>query len=300
MDGGDDRVGYINGREDRCLLHLLSIVAAVRAQKIPPNNCVPVRSCGRRKAEGVIERMSSRSDLSDSQEKPSSGSAFRDDREDEEVVERMFEAADQMGGDIIDDMFKQRVRLPLLSFLQKWMARLGVVLQQTNPNVYRTMISVQALGRRVHGSELTINQMLHCFLLKRSPHQIGFCYLQSAVGKMIESNPSSQKTWKPHWFYVVGAWKFPEGVEPRRQRIQRRFRMPGRVVVPDPFKSCTPFWRTCSAVPVTLAVAVFVVWALGPCWALDYGSPPQDDLETLNDIRTGADWLDSNLTLSDG
>lgn len=99
-----------------------------------------------------------------------------------------------------------------------------------NPNMYRTMLSVQALWRRVHNSEPTINQMLHCFLLKRSPHQVGFCYLQSVVGKIIESNLSSQKMWKPHWFYASGAWEFAERVEPRRFRVQRRFRMPGRVV----------------------------------------------------------------------
>ncbi|PQQ11222.1 uncharacterized protein Pyn_18893 [Prunus yedoensis var. nudiflora] len=44
---------------------------------------------------------------------------------------------------------------------------------------------------------------------------------------MIESNPSSQKTWKPHWFYASGAGEFPEGAEQRQPRIQRRFRMPG-------------------------------------------------------------------------
>ncbi|KAH0979901.1 hypothetical protein GBA52_007078 [Prunus armeniaca] len=44
--------------------------------------------------------MSSRSDLSNLQETPSSRSAFRDDREDEGVLEQMFEAADQMGEDM--------------------------------------------------------------------------------------------------------------------------------------------------------------------------------------------------------
>ncbi|CAL2242452.1 unnamed protein product [Prunus armeniaca] len=48
----------------------------------------------------AVERMSSRSDLSNLQETPSSRSAFRDDREDEGVVEQMFEAADQMGEDM--------------------------------------------------------------------------------------------------------------------------------------------------------------------------------------------------------
>ncbi|CAL9004779.1 unnamed protein product [Prunus brigantina] len=225
--------------------------------------------------------MSSQSNVSDSQETPSSWSAFRDEREDDDVVEQMHEAAEQMGegmpvglggefeyrggerrttqtdqgveetaegeetvsGEIAEgsaesdaagvgcvilraptreekpstpplgwvtlcaDMLKQGVRLPLSPFIQRWMSQLGVAPHQMNPNVYMTMVSVQALWRRVHNAEPTMNQVLHCFLLKRSPHQVGFCYLQSAVGKIIESNPSSQKTWKPHWFYASGAWE---------------------------------------------------------------------------------------------
>ncbi|KAI5312771.1 hypothetical protein L3X38_041945 [Prunus dulcis] len=86
----------------------------------------------------------------------------------------------------------------------------------------------------VHGSEPTINQMLHWFLLKRCPYQVGFCYLQSAVGKMIESNPSSKKTRKPHWFYASSAWEFPEGAYPEQPRIQRQFRMPCQKDVSNP------------------------------------------------------------------
>ncbi|CAL8157674.1 unnamed protein product [Prunus armeniaca] len=56
---------------------------------------------------------------------------------------------------------------------------------------------------------------------------------QSVVGKIIESNPSSQKTWKPHWFYASGVWEFAEGVDPRRPMIQRRFRMPSWAVMRD-------------------------------------------------------------------
>ncbi|PQP94148.1 hypothetical protein Pyn_16103 [Prunus yedoensis var. nudiflora] len=44
--------------------------------------------------------MSNRSDMFDSQETPSSGSAFRDDREDKDVVDQMYEEADQMGEDM--------------------------------------------------------------------------------------------------------------------------------------------------------------------------------------------------------
>lgn len=73
--------------------------------------------------------------------------------------------------------------------------------------------------------------MLHFILLKKSPYQVGLCYLKSDVGKMIESNPLSQKICKPHCFYALGEWEFVEGVEPTLPRIQRRFRMLGPVVM---------------------------------------------------------------------
>ncbi|PQQ19309.1 hypothetical protein Pyn_07081 [Prunus yedoensis var. nudiflora] len=44
--------------------------------------------------------MSSRSDMSYSQETPSSWSAFRDDKDEENVVDQMYEAANQMGEDM--------------------------------------------------------------------------------------------------------------------------------------------------------------------------------------------------------
>ncbi|KAI5339027.1 hypothetical protein L3X38_018299 [Prunus dulcis] len=43
---------------------------------------------------------------------------------------------------------------------------------QMNPNVYRTMLSVQELWWRTFNTEPTINQVLHCFLLKRSPYRL--------------------------------------------------------------------------------------------------------------------------------
>ncbi|PQQ19306.1 hypothetical protein Pyn_07078 [Prunus yedoensis var. nudiflora] len=49
---------------------------------------------------GSSRKMSSRLDMSDSQETPSSGSAFRDDKDEEDVVDQMYEAADQMGEDM--------------------------------------------------------------------------------------------------------------------------------------------------------------------------------------------------------
>ncbi|KAH0983478.1 hypothetical protein GBA52_010655 [Prunus armeniaca] len=79
MDGGDGQVGCINrGRGSGCaiLLPLLPF-------------------------EGSNRKMSSQSDMSNSQEMPSNGSTFRDDGEDEDVVAQMYEATDQMGEEML-------------------------------------------------------------------------------------------------------------------------------------------------------------------------------------------------------
>ncbi|VVA40453.1 PREDICTED: CISIN_1g0418261mg [Prunus dulcis] len=178
----------------------------------------------------------SRSDMSDSQDISSTRPVFMDDEKDIDMVDEMYEAAKQMGKDMpvgLGGNFEYSRARGRAESEEEWISQLGAAPHQMNPNVYRTMVSVQAQWLRVHRSEPTVNQMLHCFMFKRSPYQVGFCYLQSAVEKIIESNPSSQKTWKPHWFYASGAWEFVEGVELKRPRIQRRFRMPGRVVVQD-------------------------------------------------------------------
>lgn len=55
--------------------------------------------------------MSSRSDMSDSQDRASNGSAFRDNRDDVDVVDQMYDTADQMGEDMpigLDRNFEYR------------------------------------------------------------------------------------------------------------------------------------------------------------------------------------------------
>ncbi|CAB4309127.1 unnamed protein product [Prunus armeniaca] len=43
-------------------------------------------------------------------------------------------------------------------------------------------------------------------------------------GKLLENNPSSQKSWKGHWFFVIGCWEVASGVERLRALGPRRFR----------------------------------------------------------------------------
>ncbi|CAL9022417.1 unnamed protein product, partial [Prunus brigantina] len=50
-------------------------------------------------------------------------------------------------------------------------------------------------------------------------------------GKILENNPSSQKSWKDHWFFATGCWEVAAGVEKPRALVARRFREKGGVCI---------------------------------------------------------------------
>ncbi|CAL9006366.1 unnamed protein product [Prunus brigantina] len=121
-------------------------------------------------------------------------------------------------------MFKNGLRLPLHPFVQRWMAFLGVAPHQMNPNLLRTILCMCVLWKRHHGIEPSTNILRCCFGLRKSPKQAGFFYLQALQGKILENNPSSQKSWKDHWFFATGCWEVAAGVEKPRALVARRFR----------------------------------------------------------------------------
>ncbi|CAL8991184.1 unnamed protein product [Prunus brigantina] len=122
------------------------------------------------------------------------------------------------------EMFKNGLRLPLHPFVQRWMAFLGVAPHQMNPNLLRTILCMFVLWKRHHGIEPSTNILRCCFGLRKSPKQAGFFYLQALQGKILENNPSSQKSWKDHWFFATGCWEVAAGVEKPRVLVARRFR----------------------------------------------------------------------------
>ncbi|CAL9025778.1 unnamed protein product, partial [Prunus brigantina] len=104
------------------------------------------------------------------------------------------------------------------------MAFLGVAPHQMNPNLLRTILCMFVLWKRHHGIEPSTNILRCCFGLRKSPKQAGFFYLQALQGKILENNPSSQKSWKDHWFFATGCWEVAAGVEKPRALVARRFR----------------------------------------------------------------------------
>ncbi|CAL9016689.1 unnamed protein product, partial [Prunus brigantina] len=104
------------------------------------------------------------------------------------------------------------------------MAFLGVAPHQMNPNLLRTILCMFVLWKRHHGIEPSTNILRCCFGLRKSPKQAGFFYLQALQGKILENNPSLQKSWKDHWFFATGCWEVAAGVEKPRALVARRFR----------------------------------------------------------------------------
>ncbi|KAI5334952.1 hypothetical protein L3X38_025085 [Prunus dulcis] len=80
-----------------------------------------------------------------------------------------------------------------------------------NPNMQRTIFCMFVLWKRLHGIELNTNILRCCYGLRMSPKQAGFFYLQALQGKLLENNPSSQKSWKDHWFFATGVGRWPRG-----------------------------------------------------------------------------------------
>ncbi|PQQ09484.1 uncharacterized protein Pyn_05761 [Prunus yedoensis var. nudiflora] len=128
------------------------------------------------------------------------------------------------------EMFKNGLRLPLHPFVQRWMAFLGIAPHQMNPNLLRKVFSMFVLWKKHHNIEPSMNILRCCFGLRKSPKQAGFFYLQVLQGKLVENNPTSQKSWKDHWFFSTGCWEVVAGVGKPSALVARRFREKGGMV----------------------------------------------------------------------
>ena len=99
-------------------------------------------------------------------------------------------------------------RLPLNTFARELLVRLSIC--QFNPNVWRLIISMQILWRKVFGGDrpLTIDEFLFCYKPSEINQSLGF-YQFTARGKdcrLIKSLASSDRNWKTEFVFVSGFW----------------------------------------------------------------------------------------------
>ena len=99
-------------------------------------------------------------------------------------------------------------RLPLNAFAKELLTRLGLVVCQFKPNVWRLVISIQIMWREVFEGDrpLTVDKFLFCYKPSESSQSLGF-YQFTARGtncRLIKSLALSDRNWKTEFIFVSG------------------------------------------------------------------------------------------------
>ena len=100
------------------------------------------------------------------------------------------------------------LRLPLNTFAREILHRLGIGLNQLNPNAWRLIVSMQVLSREAFDGNppFTMDEFLYYYKPSKISQSLGF-YQFSARGsscRLIRSLPSFTRRWKTEFFFVSG------------------------------------------------------------------------------------------------
>ena len=100
------------------------------------------------------------------------------------------------------------LRLPLNAFVREILHRLGLGINQLNPNAWRLIISMQTLWREVFkgNHSFTVDEFLYCYKPSKISKSLRF-YQFSARGsscRLVKSLPMSDRRWKTEFFFVSG------------------------------------------------------------------------------------------------
>ena len=101
-------------------------------------------------------------------------------------------------------------RLPLNAFDREVLHRLGVGLNQLNPNAWRLIVSMQVLWREAFDENrpLIVDEFLYCYKPSEIRQSLGFYQLlaRGSTYRLIRSLPLSDRRWKTKFFFVSGFW----------------------------------------------------------------------------------------------
>ena len=102
------------------------------------------------------------------------------------------------------------LRLTFNAFDREILHRLGVGLNQLNPNAWRLIVSIQVLWRKAFDENrpLIVDKFLYCYKPSKIRKSLGL-YQLSARGsscRLIRPLPSSDKRWKMEFFFISGFW----------------------------------------------------------------------------------------------
>ena len=96
--------------------------------------------------------------------------------------------------------------MPLNSFAREILSRLGLVINQINPNTWRLIVSMQVLWMEVFDGKqpLTMDEFLYYYKPSEINQSLGF-YQFLARGsncKFVKSLPMFDRKWKTEFFFV--------------------------------------------------------------------------------------------------
>ena len=102
------------------------------------------------------------------------------------------------------------LRLLFNAFTREILYRLGIGINQLNPNAWRLIISMQVIWREVfYGNRpLTMDKFLYCYKSQKISQSLGFhqFYAKGSSCRSIKSLPSSDRRWKTKIFFVSRFW----------------------------------------------------------------------------------------------
>ena len=98
------------------------------------------------------------------------------------------------------------LRLPLNAFAREILSRLGLGINQLNPNAWRLIVSMQVLWKEVFDGNrpLTMDKFLYCYKPSEISQSLSF-YKSSAKGsnyRLVKSLPTSDRKWKIEFFFA--------------------------------------------------------------------------------------------------
>ena len=98
------------------------------------------------------------------------------------------------------------LRLPLNAFAREILSRLGLGINQLNPNALRLIVSMQVLWREVFDGNrpLTVDEFLYCYKPSKISQSLGFYQfsVKDSNYRLVKSLPTSDRKWKTKFFFV--------------------------------------------------------------------------------------------------
>ena len=100
--------------------------------------------------------------------------------------------------------------MPFNPFAREIISKLGLEINQLNPNAWRLIISKQVLWREIFDGNrpLTVDEFLYCYKSSKISQSLGF-YQFSTKGsncRLVKSLSTSDRKWKIEFFIISKFW----------------------------------------------------------------------------------------------